>query len=204
MVRPSTGKTSKNRPSHRADGRPYRFELFSAEAEAETALVAWPELAEVALLRSTQANTAEHPLLAGPVDLIRRGGLVGRTSVGFVAPGERFELSWGPEGEVRVGRRVTEGEPEGGALSGWVAQQHDVAVRLGNLGPAPRRVRVTERVPVSEVEQVQVEVDARRTTGGRKPDQDGMVAWDVELPPLGREEIALRWTLRRRKDVAGV
>ena len=187
-----------------SDGRPCRIELFSAESEAECTLVALPELAERAFAKSTQANRAEAPLLAGPVDLVRRGGLVGRTSIGFVAAGERFELGWGPEGEVRIQRDEEETEPEGGLLSGWLTEQHEVRLRIGNLGARQRRVRVTERVPVSEVEQVRIEVDAKATTGGQEPDEDGLIAWDVDLPPLGREELTLRWTLRRKKDVAGL
>jgi len=42
--------------------------------------------------------------LAGPVDLIRENGFVGRTSVLFIAAGERFELGWGPDAELRVKR----------------------------------------------------------------------------------------------------
>ncbi len=186
------------------DGRPLRVEVFRFESEAERTHVLVPELAPCAFVQTTQANTSQFPLLAGPADLVRDSGLVGRTSVEFSAPGERFRLGWGPDAEVRVSREVEETEPESGVLSSWLAHDRKVTVRIGNLGAEARELRVTERVPVSEVEQVEVRPDVERTTGGKRPDDDGMVVWDVSLPPAGRETLTLRYTLRRQKGVAGV
>ena len=188
----------------RCDGRPRRVEVLRFEAEAERSRVLTPERAPCAFLQTIQANTGSVPLLAGPVDLIRHSGLVGRTSTDFAAPGERFRLGWGPDAEVRVSRELEETEPESGVLSSWVAHDRKVTVRIGNLGAETRQLRVTERVPVSEVEQVEIRPDVERTTGGKRPDEDGMVVWEVSLPPAGRETLSLRYTLRKHKDVAGV
>ena len=38
----------------------------------------------------------------------------------------------------------------------------------------------------------------------RLPDADGFVRWLVELDPMGREAIRLRYTLRRHGDVVGI
>src|SRR5687768_1993914 len=87
-----------------ADGRPYRVRISSFRAAAEVARVAFPERAEGVIVRSRQVHAGGEPLLAGPVDLIARGGLTGRTSIKFVAPGERFELGWGPDPALRLHR----------------------------------------------------------------------------------------------------
>lgn len=187
-----------------SDGRPYRVELFGFESEAEAAHVMFPELAACAFLQSTQVNRAPFPLLAGPVDLIRQSGLVGRTSVGFSAPDERFKLGWGPESDIRVQREVEQTEPESGMLSSWVTSDLKVTVRISNIGPDPRETRVSERIPVSEVEQVEIAFNARKSTRGAKPDEDGMVVWQVSLGPFGRETLTLSYTLRKQKGVEGI
>jgi hypothetical protein len=94
------------------DGRPHCVPLFSFDADAKSELVMYPALAPLAIRKSTQPNGSSQPILAGPVDLVEESGYVGRTQVLFVAPGERFELGWGPDPGVRARRMVEEVEEE--------------------------------------------------------------------------------------------
>ena len=140
-----------------ADGRPHRVPIDGFASPAEVAWVCTPELARAVMVRSRQTNTGSRPLLAGPVDLIRNSGLVGRTSLLFVAPGEKFELGWGPDSALRVWREETQLDEERRTLSSWTRKPRKVTVKLSNLGVAPRRVQIKERVAVSEIEKVEVE-----------------------------------------------
>jgi hypothetical protein len=79
-----------------------------------------------------------------------------------------------------------------------------VTVRLSNIGAEPRTIRLTERVPISEIEQVEVSFDKSKTTRGASPDADGMVVWDLELPAFGRETRTLGYTVKKKKDVVGI
>jgi len=187
-----------------SDGQPHRTPLFSFSAEATLDRVLLAELEPAVLLRSTQVNVGGQPLLAGPVDLIRGGGLIGRTSILFVAAGERFELGWGPDSAVRALREVELSQEDRSMLSSWSSVVHTVTLRLSNLGAEPRRVKVSERVPVSEIEKVKVDFDGRRTSGGRSPDEQGIVTWTVTLEPFARERLELRYTLRKHSDVVGI
>jgi uncharacterized protein (TIGR02231 family) len=184
------------------DGRPYRVPIFSFESPAETALICAPELVPSVMLRSRLGNLADHPLLAGPVDLVRNSGLVGRTSLLFIAPGERFELGWGPDASLRVHRAVEELEHEKRMMSSWTRKPRKVTVKLSNLSPTKRTIEVKERMAVSEIEKVEVEVT--EASQGKKPDADGFVTWSVELPGFGREEVALTWVLVVHDDVVGL
>jgi len=187
-----------------SDGRPCRVEIFSFEADAEASYVSIPELAASVILQSVQPNEAEFPLLAGPVDLIRDSGLVGRTSIKFVAPDERFTLGWGPDSELRVRRETETAEEESGLLSSWITSRRTVTVRLSNIGAESRTLKLTERIPVSEIDQVEIEFDKKATTRGATPDADGMLTWDVTLPPFGREKITLGFTVKKKKGVVGI
>ena len=186
------------------DGRPHRIPLFAFESGAELALVAFPELSAAVVCKTTLENRAAHPLLAGPVDLVRASGLVGKTQVLYVAPDERFELGWGPEPDLRVSREVHVHDETSRMLSAWHSRTTRVVVRISNLGGQSRQLLVTERVPVAEIEKVKVEVDARVTSERKTPDPDGFVRWQVELGPLGHRELELGFALRRHEDVVGV
>jgi uncharacterized protein (TIGR02231 family) len=187
-----------------ADGRPHRIPLVSFDADAEVDRVARPELEAAVLLRSVQTNRGHVPILAGPVDLIRAGGWAGRTSTLFVAPGERFALGWGPVPELRLQRQVDVQRDEQRLLSSWEKRHHRTTVRLSNLGPESLSVKLTERVPVSEIDKVVVKPDPGETTGGVTPDRDGFLEWTLRLAPFSHESVSLKYTLEKHQDVAGI
>ncbi len=201
-----------------SDGRAYRVRLGAFTAPAEVAHVAMPEQAPAVFLRTRQVNAGTEPLLAGPVELLRDGGPCGRTSLLFVAPGERFVLGWGADPALRVHRDHREHHEASGMLGSWSTTRHRVAVRLSNLGPTARAVEVTERIPVSEVEQVEVALspseawtledddgvrrDPTPLCHARTLDRaDGLVTWQVELPPRARRALALEYVVRTHDRV---
>ena len=184
------------------DGRPYRVPITEHESEAEVALVCTPELAPAVLLRTRQVNRGRLPLLAGPVDLVRDSGLVGRTSSLYVAPGERFELGWGPDRALRVRREVELLEETRRTLSSWTRKPRRVTIKLSNVGARPATIEVKERIATSEIEKVEVEHD--HASRSATPDSDGFVTWTVPLRGFGREELQLRWTLVVHDDVTGL
>ncbi len=208
------------RTSIAADGLPHRVPVGGFTAPAQLSLVAIPMKSSWVHLRARVVNVGTLPLLAGPVDLIMASGYVGRAEVGFVAPGEKFYLGFGPESEIRVHRTEIRERDEAGLLGGWNTQTVRVAVRLSNLGTEKREVDVTERIPISEVEQVEVQIaspdayllSTHDQLGGeeitqvtaRAIDERGLVTWGVELPPLGRRAVTLEYKVKSQRGVSGV
>ncbi|CAN5834893.1 DUF4139 domain-containing protein [soil metagenome] len=196
-----------------SNGEPHRIPVSGFTAPTQLSLVAIPLKSPWVHVRARITNTGTPPLLAGPVDLIMSSGYVGRAEVGFVAAGEKFHIGFGPQADVRVHRTETRDRDDAGILGGWNVQTVRVAVRLSNLGTEKRIVEITERVPVSEVEQVEIVVspsdaykldDKTPLVTGRAIDEKGMVTWTVELPPQGQRAVALEYKVRSQRGVAGV
>ncbi|MBI2378657.1 MAG: mucoidy inhibitor MuiA family protein [Deltaproteobacteria bacterium] len=185
-----------------SDGRPHRVLIFELMSEADVQLVAMPELAPAVFEKSVQTNTSAFPLLAGPVELVRSSGNVGRSSILYVAPKERFTLGFGPDPELRLSRDVETIE-KSGLLGQSVTATHRVRVRLSNLGDQPKELVVDQRVPVSEIPGVEVHVEDSMTTGGAKADERGFVSFPVRLNPYERRTIELGYTVKRPADLAG-
>ena len=184
-----------------SNGRPHRVPLFSFECGAEAELICRPEKVEAVLLRTTASHRGRHPLLAGPVELRRQGGFVGRTSTLFVAPGETFELGWGPEPDLRVHRKVELGEESRRALSSWVRKPRTIRVTISNLGPKPHTIRLQERVMVSEIDKVEVE---HGPLGGGSIDDDGILTRSIDVRGFGEATYAFEWTVVVHDDVRGL
>ncbi|MCC6622905.1 MAG: DUF4139 domain-containing protein [Deltaproteobacteria bacterium] len=188
------------RATVRADGRMQRVPLFGFEAAVEVDRIARPEVSPLVHVRTRQDNLAPHPLLAGPIELMRHGMYVGVAELGYVAPGERFVLGWGGDEAVRVGRRASETR-EVGRVFGKQTVTRTVELFLSNLDDTPAEFRLEERVPVSEIADVTVEVDPRETRPTAAADDQGIVAWSVKLAPLGSAEVKLLYRLLAGSDV---
>lgn len=198
-VRTFTASSPASIPS---DGRPYRVKLGSFDSKADLDIIAMPELSPFAFGRSVQVNTAEYPLLAGPVELIRQGGHIGRTSVLYMAPGEKFALGWGPDPDLRIHRSESTRSREAGGLNAWDKTEYNVDIRISNIGPELKKMTVRERIPVSEIERVRVKLDEEASSDMfGKADADGMVESDIKIEPSGRQHLKLVYHMETHKKV---
>jgi len=162
------------------DGRPHRLQFESWLAEAEAGFVCLPEKVGFVFLRSVQNNESSMPLLAGPVTLIKNGGYIGRSKIGYIAQGEKFSLSWGSEDGLVVLRDVVR-EFDETKLRKYKKYNYRVKSYLANYTGASRNIRLSERIPVSEIEQVEIKLIADKSTAGFEKDDQGLLTWQIEL-----------------------
>ncbi|WCQ87893.1 hypothetical protein NQZ70_00557 [Sorangium sp. Soce836] len=187
-----------------SDGRPTRIEIARRSLPAELALVLYPEAHPAAHLRATVtldgggAGGRSRPLLAGPVKVARGGSLIGRARLDFVGAGEPFELGFGVDDAVRVRRTVDE-EQDTSAITGSRKIRRRVKLSLSNLSSDVKRVLVTERIPVSEV--ADVEIALGEAPGWTLDEEDGFLRGRVELPPKGLKTMSFSYELRAAATV---
>lgn len=183
-----------------SDGRPNLVPLFGFEEKAEVKRVTMPELAPTVYVKATFANGAAFPILAGPVELFRDAGVVGWSKTLFAAPKEPMALSFGPDDALRVVRSTRESS-ETNAVTKWATGTTKVSLYFSNIGEDARKVEVTERIPVSEIEHVKVAlVD---TKGQPKPsvDKDGMCTWTLDLAGNAQSTLAFGFSVSRAPGV---
>lgn len=175
-----------------SDGAPVRVDLAEAKVECAVDRVAYPERTEAVHVRATATLTAPVPLLAGPVTVVRGGEVMGRGRVGFVGRGEPFELGFGVDDGLRVRRHVEE-KREVTSVIGTQKIQRSVKVYVSNLGGESKRLTVSERVPVSEIEDVKVSL--AQTGGGKHDARDGFLRWEIDVPPRGTHEVSFTYRI---------
>jgi uncharacterized protein (TIGR02231 family) len=177
-----------------SDGHLNTVQLAQFTASASVEHVAFPELTELVFLRSVQRNTGAVPILAGPVELIRDSGPVGFGEVLFVAPGATFELSFGPQDALRLQRR-TSLKKKTDPVDKWNHRENTVFIDISNISDERFTLRITERIPVSEIDEIKVSLDSTRTTGDITADDNGFCTWKVAVGPQDNGSVRLHWTL---------
>jgi uncharacterized protein (TIGR02231 family) len=186
------------------DGRMVHVPIAAFRVPARVERIVMGELVPAVLAVTDIHNSEREPILPGPVELVRAGGIAGRTTVGLVAAGERFRLGWGPDRALRVTREEDEEELED-TLLGWRRTRRTIVLRISNLGPDAAPIEVTERIPVSEIDKVEIELERGRSTSGSAgvpdPDGDGFLRWTRTVAPYGRDRITVSYVTTTHPDV---
>lgn len=184
-----------------SDGRPCRIELGRRSMPCTTSLVCFPELSETTHLRARATLRGDAPLLPGPVAVGRGAEITGRAELKFVGPGEPFELSLGADGRVSVRRRVDE-ERKTTAVTGTQHVERKVHGFVSNTSGDQVRVRIIERVPVSEIEDLQIHVTEAPGLVSEGDARDGFYSFgDVTLGAGESKELTLTYRLEAKSHV---
>lgn len=186
-----------------SNGRPTVVPLFDFVATPKTKHVSFPELELRVFLTALQKNESRFPVLAGPVELLLQNGFVGWTKVLFVAPGEEFQLSFGPDEALRVARAEREKEAES-HVDKWKTMSQSVWLYFSNVGDEKRTIEVKERMPVSEIEQVKIELGVKRTTPKPDVDKNGFLTWTLELEPHSQAQVRFAYDVSTAPGVQGM
>lgn len=180
-----------------SNGQPTRVEIGGRSLKAAVARVLIPERAQTAYLKAEANWDGDSPVLAGPLRLARGGAVVGRSRVKFVASGEKFETGFGPEDGVRCKRARTE-DREKAKLTGSQTIERKITLRLSNLGDSARELEVLERIPVSEIDGLEVKL-----TDGKEwqLDKDGYLRRTVTLEPRANLTLSYEYEIKAKGNV---
>ncbi|XXF79889.1 DUF4139 domain-containing protein [Myxococcaceae bacterium GXIMD 01537] len=187
-----------------SDGAPHRVPLFRFQSPATSELVGYPEHSPLVHRVARFENRGPAVLLAGPVDLVRTSGYVGRAQLRFTARGERLKLGFGSEDTLRVAREVDTDE-DTAWVTGRKTRKHRVTLYVSNTGNRAESVALEERIPVSEVEAVEVKVLKEVTKPApAKVSEDGIVRFELNPGARSQQELVLAYTVSSSSKVAGL
>jgi uncharacterized protein (TIGR02231 family) len=187
-----------------SDGAPHRVPLFQFTAPATSELVGMPEHSPLVHRVARFENKGASVLLAGPVDLVRTSGYVGRAQLTFAGVGEKVKLGFGSEDALRIARQV-ETKLDTNRLTGRKTRTHFVKLFLSNTGSRPEQIAIEERMPVSEVEAVEVELlKDKARPAPTKVSQDGIIRFELPAPARSQQELAFSYTVSSSSKVAGL
>ncbi|PTL77696.1 DUF4139 domain-containing protein [Vitiosangium sp. GDMCC 1.1324] len=196
------------RTAHRvtvpSDGAPHRVPLFQFTAPAASELIGYPEHSPLVHRVARFDNRGPAVLLAGPVDLVRSSGYVGRAQLKFSGMGETLKLGFGSEDTLRIARLV-DSKQDTQRITGKRTRTQLVKLFLSNTGTRPEKVVLEERMPVSEIEAVEVKLLQEQTKPApSKVSEDGIVRFELAAPPRSQQELAFAYSVVSSSKVAGL
>ncbi|WP_224367407.1 DUF4139 domain-containing protein [Hyalangium versicolor] len=187
-----------------SDGSPHRVPLFQFTAPATSELVGTPEHSPLVHRVARFENKGSSVLLAGPVDLVRTSGYVGRAQLSFAGVGERVKLGFGSEDALRIARQV-ETKLDTNRITGRKVRTHFVKLFLSNTGSRPEQIALEERMPVSEVEAVEIELlKDKAKPAPAKVSQDGIIRFELPTPARSQQEVTFSYTVSSSSKVSGL
>jgi hypothetical protein len=180
-------------------GTQVRIPLASQTFRAAVYYEATPALATTAFLRARVRNDGKLPLLRGPASIFGDGELVGVGEIQTTGPGGDIELPLGADQDIRLVRQIVPTSKTTGLIMKSEETTYDVQIQVGNYKKQPVRIDVTDQVPASRRDQVQVKLLATDPAPQAAPDADGVLRWRVELAPGATRTIRLRYQIVRPK-----
>lgn len=196
--------TARHKATVPSDGAPHRVPLFQFTSPASSELVAFPEHSPLVHRVARFDNVGPSVLLAGPVDLVRTSGYVGRGQLRFTGRGERLKLGFGSEDTLRVAR-VVESSEDTAWVTGRKLRTNHVRLFLSNTGMRGESVALEERIPVSEVEAVEVKLlKEQMKPAPQKVSEDGIIRFEVTAGPRTHQELKLAYTVSSSAKVSGL
>ncbi len=157
-----------------------------------------PMLEETAYRVVEGTNTGAEALLAGPAVLWLDGAVVGATDLPFVAAGDKLRLGFGAIDGLRLKRVIPQAsEGDRGVLSKSNERRELARISVENLTEKAWPVRVIDRVPHAEQEDLQIAHTATPPeTQADWDDKRGVLAWEFDLAPGAVQTITLETTMR--------
>jgi uncharacterized protein (TIGR02231 family) len=159
-----------------------------------------PRTACAAYIEARGPNVTGAALLPGTIHLYRAGDFVGTTNLDrAVVPGGSLALGFGTLDRIEVKQElVSEMRSQTRAMT-ELDYHYRTVVR--NYEAAAQKLRVLDQVPVSMDERVEVTVRSVLPRAiAERPDERGVLTWEVEVPAGGEARIELEYRVRVPRD----
>ena len=175
------------------------FRIVSAEFAPELIRRAVPILDNTAFLEASFKHDEEAPLLPGRIAIYRDGIFIGFGRMTLTPKGETVRLGFGADELVKIVRvPVRQIEGSTGIISTSKIDEREFKITVRNGHAEPIHISVEDRVPVSEVDEVTVELLPITTppTHHNVRDRRGVISWDFDAKPGEQREIKLGWRVQ--------
>ncbi len=170
----------------------------------DLAVRAVPVKDPTAFLEASFKQNEDAPLLPGRVSIYRDGSFVGRGQMAAAGKDETARLGFGADDKIKIERAVVK-RNEGSAgliMTTSKTDERSFKTTVRNGHDFPIKIAIEDQLPVSENEEIQVEMLPATTppTATNLRDKRGVLEWAYDAKPGEVRDIAFAWRIRWPKD----
>jgi uncharacterized protein (TIGR02231 family) len=178
--------------------------VSTATMAPELAIRSAPVKDPTAFLEASFVQAEDAPLLPGRVAIYRDGAFVGRGQMAAASKDETVRLGFGADDKVKIERAIVK-RNEGSAgliVTTSKTDERSFKTSVRNGHDFPIKIAVEDQLPVSESEDIQVEMLPSTTppTATNVRDRRGVLEWAFEAKPGEVKVISFAWRVRWPKD----
>ncbi len=196
--------------SLRSDNSSQKVPIASFTLPAKLQYQATPKLRETAFLAAYVTNSSEYPLLPGVSNIFLDDSFIASGHLKTVMPGEKFDLALGADESVAIKRRLVNRFSETVGLTSKTQRiTYEIALTLTNNRKSTERLVLTEVLPVSRNEKIEVSLltPASREVGTKEApkeltrEEDGKLVWRIDLKAGEKRELTLKFQVEHPVDL---
>ncbi|MCK1276775.1 mucoidy inhibitor MuiA family protein [Bradyrhizobium sp. 61] len=177
--------------------------ISSMTVTPDLAIRAAPVVDPTAYLEASFKLAEDTNLLPGKVAIFRDGTFVGRSKFSTAARNDAIRLGFGADDKIKIERIVIrQNEGTAGVISSSKTDTRSFRTVVRNGHDFPIRIAIEDQLPVSENEDIGVEMLSSTTppTTTNLRDKRGVLEWAFDAKPGEIKEIKFAWRIRWPKD----
>jgi uncharacterized protein (TIGR02231 family) len=183
------------------------FRLSSSTAVPELVIQSTPALDASAFIEASFKHVEDAPLLPGKTLIYRDGIYVGQGRMPLTPKDEKVWIGFGVDEKVKVERitvrkNVTTPSGVAGYLAKSKTEEREYTFRVHNGHDIATMVRIEDRLPVSEADEIKVEVlpGSAPPTKQDVRDRRGIQAWTLAMKPNSDQSLSFGWRVSWPKE----
>ncbi|MBR0717626.1 mucoidy inhibitor MuiA family protein [Bradyrhizobium liaoningense] len=177
--------------------------ISSMTVTPDLAIRAAPVVDPTAYLEASFKLAEDTNLLPGKVAIFRDGTFVGRSKFSTAARNDAIRLGFGADDKIKIERTVIrQNEGTAGVIASSKTDARSFRTVVRNGHDFPIRIAIEDQLPVSENEDIAVEMQSSTTppTTTNLRDKRGVLEWAFDAKPSEVKEIKFAWRIRWPKD----
>ncbi|MFP4459597.1 MAG: mucoidy inhibitor MuiA family protein [Candidatus Zixiibacteriota bacterium] len=185
-----------------ADNRANKLTISIEKFQSEKSYVTVPKLSQRAYLSAEFENSTDFPLLPGNVALFNGNNYIGKTSIGYIAPGEEIEMSLGVVEAIKVERELMKDfASKSGIFGGKKKRVFAYLTKIENNTSREIDISVYEQIPVPQNDQIEIDNIEILPEIDEDDIERGIFKWDSKIQAGESAEFQVKFIITYPKDL---
>ncbi len=186
------------------DSDEHKVGITSLEFDAEVEYTSIPKLNPFAYLKLIAVNTSEFPFLAGKTNIFLDNNFVTHSSMGLIAPNEKFDCSLGIDEGIYIQHKlVNKLSKDEGMFSKKNRILFEYKIIVKNKKKSSYFITIKDQIPISQNAEIKVDLlepKIKENAETPKKNDDCSIEWMLKLSEGETRELDLKFAVEYPKE----